>query len=422
MVCHCIEVQDLNVESCEDAVKNIDISGIYQLSLPNGITTRVLCDIKQNSEVWTLLMHRWESDKFPIEETEYHNGFGDFAHYYWLGLRNLFAITAVNQVLLHVQYTTKDDVTRIYEYEGFVINDNQTYSMMYEQFVPKVEPDCPELQCPDSRKCISRDQLCNYQYSPDCENSEDEQYCGNSYGSYSNGFGNGGAYDYGNGHTEASCIDRCFETRRSTDSSVNGVTLSFSGNCRCNSNMNSITANTPYLACRIINGNCNFIPGVVTNGWTDHYYSVTSTWCAQTCVNNGRYGADFNTDNNQCWCYNQYVTISGYISIHLVHVSATCTSGQLYCDGRCINSDQVCDNVFDCQDGLDETFCSKNLEDNFRNIAGEPFGACNSDFGVWWGAKCKYNGDLIVPTSKNSINWSHDRNIKFIKIKFRLKN
>lgn len=40
-------------------------------------------------------------------------------------------------MILHIEYTTEDNVKRIYEYDGFEINDNQTYAMMYKRFAPR---------------------------------------------------------------------------------------------------------------------------------------------------------------------------------------------------------------------------------------------------------------------------------------------
>lgn len=56
-----------------------------------------------------------------------------------------------------------------------------------------------------------------------------------------------------------------------------------------------------------------------------------------------------------------------------IFISSDCTSSQFQCDDRCIHTDYVCDEIFDCEDQKDEQNCSKTKTVSCSSMAEQVF-------------------------------------------------
>nr|XP_020478432.1 microfibril-associated glycoprotein 4-like isoform X1 [Monopterus albus] len=111
---------------CEDIYRhdNTSSSGVYTI-YPGGPTTplRVYCDMDTDGGRWTVFQRRMDgTENFYRPWKHYKNGFGNVAGEYWLGLENLFLLTARKKNELRVDMEDWDKGQAYAHYSSFSID------------------------------------------------------------------------------------------------------------------------------------------------------------------------------------------------------------------------------------------------------------------------------------------------------------
>jgi len=98
-------------------------SGLYWISIP-GVTdpVHVYCDMTTDHEAWTVFQRRIDgSEDFKRNWETYEEGFGDLDGEFWLGNRNIAALTNSNDYRLRIDLGDFQGTHRFAEYNNFKI-------------------------------------------------------------------------------------------------------------------------------------------------------------------------------------------------------------------------------------------------------------------------------------------------------------
>uniref|UniRef100_A0A6P7GF50 Angiopoietin-1-like isoform X2 n=1 Tax=Diabrotica virgifera virgifera TaxID=50390 RepID=A0A6P7GF50_DIAVI len=98
-------------------------SGVYQIKpRTSSKPFAVLCDMETKGGGWTHIQKRFDgSQDFYLPWRDYKFGFGDLAGEFWLGLENIYHMTAFDRNELLIELTETDKNTSYAQYSTFSI-------------------------------------------------------------------------------------------------------------------------------------------------------------------------------------------------------------------------------------------------------------------------------------------------------------
>ncbi|CAH1108633.1 unnamed protein product [Psylliodes chrysocephalus] len=99
------------------------ITGIYEIQ-PNSTLKPifVLCDMETRDGGWTVIQKRFDgSEDFDRNWRDYKFGFGNLKRELWIGLENMYQITAFEASELLIEITDRDQIKAFAHYKGFGI-------------------------------------------------------------------------------------------------------------------------------------------------------------------------------------------------------------------------------------------------------------------------------------------------------------
>jgi ficolin len=96
-------------------------NGVYQITVNNKLVS-VYCDMETDSGGWVVFQRRQDGrEDFERDWETYASGFGHLEKEFWLGNRNLHALTSRATMTLRVDLRDNDGNTRYAEYKNFSI-------------------------------------------------------------------------------------------------------------------------------------------------------------------------------------------------------------------------------------------------------------------------------------------------------------
>ncbi|ELU18634.1 hypothetical protein CAPTEDRAFT_131141, partial [Capitella teleta] len=110
-------------KSCKDLRSNgFSQSGIYTIRSPDASGLRVYCDMQTDGGGWLVFQRRKDgSQDFFLNWEEYATGFGNPESEFWLGNRNLHALTSTQTYEMRVDLRDLEGETRFAYYSTFRI-------------------------------------------------------------------------------------------------------------------------------------------------------------------------------------------------------------------------------------------------------------------------------------------------------------
>nr|KAG5695407.1 hypothetical protein BaRGS_033620 [Batillaria attramentaria] len=123
-------------KNCEEVKAINSTSGVHALYPDNGAPINVYCDQETDNGGWAVFQRRKDgSEDFNRSWTEYEDGFGDLEGEFWLGLSQIYRLTAGGDNDLRVDLTDFDDSEGFALYHGFTLGDAaQNYTLHLEGY------------------------------------------------------------------------------------------------------------------------------------------------------------------------------------------------------------------------------------------------------------------------------------------------
>uniref|UniRef100_A0A6P7FXC2 Microfibril-associated glycoprotein 4-like n=1 Tax=Diabrotica virgifera virgifera TaxID=50390 RepID=A0A6P7FXC2_DIAVI len=119
-----IDSENIHPRSCREILEaGNNKSGVYQIKpRTSSKPFAVLCDMETKGGGWTHIQKRFDgSQDFYLPWRDYKFGFGDLLGEFWLGLENIYHMTAFDRNELLIELTDTDKNTSYAQYSTFSI-------------------------------------------------------------------------------------------------------------------------------------------------------------------------------------------------------------------------------------------------------------------------------------------------------------
>ncbi|CAH1238478.1 ANGPTL1 [Branchiostoma lanceolatum] len=105
-------------------------SGVYTIRPVSSGAFSVYCDMDTDGGGWTVIQTRFDGTiHFNRRFNDYKYGFGSANGEYWLGLQNMYLVTAQNTYELHVELEDWSNNTRYAKYSSFRVGGGDNYQL-----------------------------------------------------------------------------------------------------------------------------------------------------------------------------------------------------------------------------------------------------------------------------------------------------
>ncbi|XP_078573193.1 microfibril-associated glycoprotein 4-like [Branchiostoma floridae x Branchiostoma japonicum] len=105
-------------------------SGVYSIKPTDSGSVSVYCDMTTDGGGWTVIQNRLDGTiHFNRRFNDYKYGFGSASGEHWLGLQNMYRITAQNTYELYVELVDWSDNVRYAKYSSFRVGGGDYYQL-----------------------------------------------------------------------------------------------------------------------------------------------------------------------------------------------------------------------------------------------------------------------------------------------------